>query len=241
MEPRCGQQFQVAVTFMNRDGNKLRIVVADDHELVRRGIRDLLEMQRGWKVVGEAARGGDAVERVKKLVPDVAILDVTMPDMDGLEATRRICEARVGTRVLILTMHESDQMVRRVLETGARGYVLKSDLATQLVKAVAQVCEGRVFLTPRVSEIVLQGFLEQKKEGPPLEREEKSPTARETEVIRLLAEGKSNKQISAILGIAVRTVETHRAKIMLKLKLHSVVELVHYASRRGIVSLPTDS
>src|SRR5262249_16046541 len=128
-----------------------------------------------------------------------------------------------------------------VLEAGARGYVLKSDLATQLVKAVAQLSEGRVFLTQKVSEIVLHGFLEKKTEPPPPEREEKSPTAREIEVIRLLAEGKSNKQISAILGIAVRTVKTHRAKIMLKLKLHSIVELVHYASRRGIVNLPTDS
>jgi len=225
---------------MRKGAKKLRLLIADDHELVRQGIRSTLQARRGWSVVGEAINGDEAVRKARDLQPDLAILDITMPQLDGLEATRRILKVAPNTKVLILTMHESDQMVRRVLETGARGYVLKSDLATQLVKAVAQVCEGRVFLTPRVSEIVLQGFLEQKKEGPPLEREEKSPTARETEVIRLLAEGKSNKQISAILGIAVRTVETHRAKIMLKLKLHSIVELVHYATRRGIVTLPPD-
>jgi DNA-binding NarL/FixJ family response regulator len=218
----------------------LRLLIADDHELVRQGIRATLQAHRGWKVVGEAVNGDEAVRKTRDLRPDLAILDITMPELDGLEATRRIQKVAPDTKVLIVTMHESDQMVRRVLEAGARGYVLKSDLATQLVKAVGQVSEGRVFLTPKVSEIVLRGFLEQKKENPLPEREEKSPTVRETEVIRLLAEGKSNKQISAMLGIAVRTVETHRAKIMLKLKLHSIVELVHYATRRGIVTLPPD-
>jgi len=225
---------------MNKAAKKLRLLIADDHELVRQGIRTTLQARRGWSVVGEAVNGDEAVRKARDLQPDLAIVDITMPELDGLEATRRIQKVAPNTKVLVLTMHESDQMVRRVLEAGARGYVLKSDLATQLVKAVAQVCEGRVFLTPKVSEIVLQGFLEQKQESPPQQREEKPPTARETEVIRLLAEGKSNKQISAILGIAVRTVETHRAKIMLKLKLHSIVELVHYATRRGIVSLPPD-
>lgn len=226
---------------MSKREKKLRLLIADDHELVRQGIRTTLQARSGWKVVGEAVNGEEAVRKAQDLQPDLAILDITMPELDGLEATRRIQKVAPETKVLILTMHESDQMVRRVLEAGARGYVLKSDLATQLVKAVGQVAEGRVFLTPKVSEIVLQGFLEQKKDGPLRpEHDEKNPTAREMEVIRLLAEGKSNKQISAILGIAVRTVETHRAKIMLKLKLHSIVELVHYATRRGIVTLPRD-
>lgn len=226
---------------MSKREKKLRLLIADDHELVRQGIRATLRARSGWKVVGEAVNGEEAVRKAQDLQPDLAILDITMPELDGLETTRRIQKVAPDTKVLILTMHESDQMVRRVLEAGARGYVLKSDLATQLVKAVGQVAEGRVFLTPKVSEIVLQGFLEHKKEGPrPPQHDEKSPTAREMEVIRLLAEGKSNKQISAILGIAVRTVETHRAKIMLKLKLHSIVELVHYATRRGIVTLPRD-
>jgi len=146
-------------------------VVADDHELVRRGIRDLLQVQRGWNVVGEAGNGREAVDRVRRLKPDIAILDITMPDMDGLEATRQIREAAVMTQVLILSMHESDQMVRRVLEAGARGYVLKSDMAMHLVKAVKDVAHGKISLTPKVSEIVLEGFLkaaaESKQLAPP--------------------------------------------------------------------------
>src|SRR5215470_10046401 len=219
---------------MIRDGKKLRIVVAEDHELVRRGIRGLLEMQRGWKVVGEAARGGDAVERVKKLVPDVAILDVTMPDMDGLEATRRICEAGVGTRVLILTMHESDQMVRRVLEAGARGYVLKSDMGLHLIQAVKDLAQGKISLTPKVSEIVLEGFLKVGADGKPFDQVR--PTPRETQIIRLLAEGKANKEIATELGITIRTVETHRARIMMKMGFHSLTDLIHYAIRGKIVT-----
>jgi len=221
---------------MIRDAKKLRIVVADDHELVRRGIRGLLEMQRGWKVVGEAARGGDAVERVKKLVPDVAILDVTMPDMDGLEATRRICEAGVGTRVLILTMHESDQMVRRVLEAGARGYVLKSDMGLHLIQAVKDLAHGKISLTPKVSEIVLEGFLKVDADGKPSNYSQARPTERERQVIRLLAEGKANKEIATQLGITIRTVETHRARIMMKMGFHSLTDLIHYAIRDRIIT-----
>src|SRR5215470_16938588 len=219
---------------MIRDGKKLRIVVADDHELVRRGIRDLLEMQRGWRVVGEAARGGDAVEKVRKLEPDIAILDVTMPDMDGLEATRQICEASIGTRILILTMHESDQMVRRVLEAGARGYVLKSDMGLHLIQAVKDLAHGKISLTPKVSEIVLEGFLKVGADGKPFDQVR--PTPRETQIIRLLAEGKANKEIATELGITIRTVETHRARIMMKMGFHSLTDLIHYAIRGKIVT-----
>jgi DNA-binding NarL/FixJ family response regulator len=133
---------------MTRSTKKLRILVADDHELVRRGMRGLLRARRDWKVVGEAANGREAVEKATKLKPDVAILDISMPDLDGLQATRQIREASPGTSVVVLTMHESDQMVRRVLEAGALGYVLKSDLAAHLVKAVKNVSASRLFLTP---------------------------------------------------------------------------------------------
>lgn len=221
---------------MTRDSKRLRIVVADDHELVRRGIRDLLEMQRGWKVVGEAARGGDAVEKVRKLEPDIAILDVTMPDMDGLEATRQICEASIRTRVLILTMHESDQMVRRVLEAGARGYVLKSDMGLHLIQAVKDLAQGKISLTPKVSEIVLEGFLKVGADGKPFDHSQVHPTPRETQIIRLLAEGKANKEIATELGITIRTVETHRARIMMKMGFHSLTDLIHYAIRDKIVT-----
>lgn len=209
--------------------------MADDHELVRRGIRELLRARRGWTVVGEAMNGREAVEKANRLNPDVAILDISMPDIDGLQATRQIREATPNTQVVVLTMHESDQMVRRVLDAGALGYVLKSDLAAHLVKAVKNVSARKLFLTPRVSDIVLKGFLKTGNLPDPTEHSQARPTPREVEIIRLLAGGKANKEIAAELGITVRTVETHRAKIMLKLGLHSLAELVHYAIRKKIV------
>ena len=226
---------------MTKATKPLRILVADDHELVRRGIRGLLRARRGWTVVGEAMNGREAVEKANRLKPDVAILDISMPDLDGLQATRRIREAVPTTEVVVLTMHESDQMVRRVLDAGARGYVLKSDLATHLVKAVKDVCAGKMFLTPRVSDIVVRGFLATEEESDPTEHSEARPTPREVEIIRLLAEGKANKEIAAKLGITIRTVETHRAKIMLKLGLHSLAELIHYAIRHKIFTSPSSA
>jgi DNA-binding NarL/FixJ family response regulator len=224
---------------MTRGTKKLRILVADDHELVRRGVRGLLRARRGWTVVGEAANGREAVEKAYKLKPDVAIVDISMPGLEGLQATRQIREAAPDTEVVVLTMHESDQMVRRVLDAGALGYVLKSDLAAHLVKAVKNVSAGKLFLTPRVSDIVLKGFLKTGNQPDPTEHSQARPTPREVDIIRLLAEGKANKEIAAALGITIRTVETHRAKIMLKLGLHSLAELVHYAIRHRIVELPS--
>jgi DNA-binding NarL/FixJ family response regulator len=222
---------------MTRSTKKLRILVADDHELVRRGIRGLLCARRGWTVIGEAANGQEAVDKSTKLKPDIAIIDISMPDLDGLQATRQIREVSPATEVVVLTMHESDQMVRRVLDAGALAYVLKSDLATHLVKAVKAVSAGKLFLTPRVSDIVLKGFL---KTGSPADSRDSQdqPTPREVEIIRLLALGKANKEIAAELGITLRTVQTHRAKIMLKLGIHSLASLVHYAISHNIVPAP---
>lgn len=220
---------------MMKNKNSLRIVVVDDHELVRRGIRDLLEAQKSWRVVGEARGGREAIEIVKKLKPDIAIVDITMPDMDGLEVTRRIQDVARETQILILTMHESDQMVRRVLEMGARGYVLKSDMAAHLVQAVKDLATGKISLTPKVSAMVLEGFLKSG-ESKQLENGHARPTPREIEIIRLLAEGKSNKEIATELGITLRTVETHRAHIMMKMGLHSLPELIHYAIRDKIIT-----
>ena len=138
---------------------KLRILIADDHGLVRRGARAVLHARHGWRVVGEAASGREAVQKAIALKPDVAVVDIGMPELDGVEATRQIREAAPDTKVLVLTMHESDQMVRRALDAGARGYLLKSDLTDCLTKAVRAVSEGKRFLTPKVSEIVLEGFL----------------------------------------------------------------------------------
>jgi len=224
---------------MTRGTKRLRILVADDHELVRRGIRGLLCARRGWTVVGEAMNGREAVEKVNRLKPDVAILDISMPDLDGLQATRRIRDAVPTTEVVVLTMHESDQMVRRVLDAGALGYVLKSDLPTQLVKAVKDVSAGKQFLTPRISDIVLKGFLKTGNQVDTMGRSQVRPTSREVEVIRLLAEGKANKEIAIRLGITIRTVETHRAKIMLNVGVHSLAALIHYAIRHKIFTAPS--
>ena len=216
---------------------KLRILIADDHGLVRRGARTILQAHRGWKVVGEAADGREALEKALKLKPDVLVVDISMPELDGVEVIRQIRKSLAETKVLVLTMHESDHMIRRALDAGANGYLLKSDLIEYLPKAVRAVAENKTFLTPKISEIVLEGFINARNQS-----EEKKPagpriTARELEIIRLLAEGKSNKEVSTQLGITVRTVETHRSKIMLKLGLHSLAELIHYAMRNEIISI----
>jgi DNA-binding NarL/FixJ family response regulator len=220
---------------------KLRILIADDHELVRAGIRGVLKHQHAWRVVGEAVNGREAVEKAKTQKPDLVIIDVSMPELDGLQATRQILEAVPNTKVVVLTMHESGQMVHRALGAGARGFVSKSDLAASLLKAVADVSEGRRFLTSKISEIVLEEFLRTANQPVRTVRLQCQPTVREVEIIRLLAEGKSTKEIAPALGITVRTVETHRAKIMLKLGLHSLAELIHYAIRNKIVSVPSAS
>jgi DNA-binding NarL/FixJ family response regulator len=214
----------------------LRILIADDHGLVRRGARAVLLSRRGWRVVGEAANGREAVQKAKELKPDVAVVDIGMPELDGVEVARQIRETVPDTKVLVLSMHESDEMVRRALEAGARGYLLKSDLTECLANAVEAVAEGKRFLTPKVSEIVLEGFLKTGNRHQQEGRAGPRTTPRELEILRLLAEGKVNKEVAALLGITVRTVETHRAKIMLKLGLHSLAELIHYALHNEIIS-----
>jgi len=213
---------------------QLRILLADDHALVRRGARSVLHSRHGWKVVAEAENGHEAIRKAIDLKPDVAVVDIGMPDLDGIEVARQIREAVPDTKVLVLTMHESDHMVRRALDAGASGYLLKSDLTDSLRQAVKAVAEGERFLTPKVSEIVLHGFLKTKSQHQPGERAGARTTPREIEIIRLLAGGKTNKEIAALLGIAVRTVETHRSRIMLKLGVHSLAELIHYAMRHGL-------
>ena len=221
---------------MPKRKEQFRIVIADDHELVRRGIRSILTAHRNWQVVGEASDGAQAARLTENLRPHVLIMDVTMPKLDGLEATRKILNDCPETKILILTMHESAQMVRRILEARARGYILKSDLAEQLVRAVREVSQGKLFLTPKVSDIVLRGFLDVEKRARAALDDEAKPTAREREILRLLVMGKPNKEIGSLLGITVRTVETHRAKIMLKLGVHSIAELIHFAMERGLVA-----
>jgi DNA-binding NarL/FixJ family response regulator len=223
------------------DVNKLRILVADNHGVVRRGAREILHARRGWRVVGEAANDREAVEKAIELKPDVAMVDIGKPELngvDGVEVIRQIREAVPEAKVIVLTSHESGQMVQLALTAGARGYILKSDRSESVVKAVEVVSGGGRFLTPKVSEIVLEGFLRARPRHQQGERAGTRTTPREIEIIRLLAAGKSNKEIAVQLEIGVRTVETHRARIMLKLGLHSLVELIYYSVRHGISAPP---
>jgi DNA-binding NarL/FixJ family response regulator len=214
----------------------IRILVADDHEIVRQGLRALLEAQPGWQVVAEAVDGRDAVDKAKRARPDVVVLDVSMPNLNGLEAARQIRRALPQTEVLVLTMHDSEQLVREVLEAGARGYVLKSDAGRELVTAVESVRKSKPYFTSRVSEIVLDGYLHAgtRSDAFNMPRTVRlSP--REREIVQLLAEGKSNKEVAAALHISVKTAETHRTNLMRKLDLHSISELVRYAIRNKMV------
>ena len=210
-----------------------RILVADDHEVVREGVRALLTAQPGWQICGEAVDGREAVAKAALLRPDVVVLDIGMPELNGLDAARQILQANSQVEVLILTMHDSEQTVREVVSTGARGYVLKSDAGRSLVAAVESLLQHRPFLTQRASEIVLDGF--RRGLGPRPASEAGRLTPREREVLQLLAEGCSNKEVASRLGISGKTAEAHRANIMRKLGAHSVGELVRYAIRNNIV------
>lgn len=213
--------------------NSLRILIADDHEVARKGIRALLETHPGWDVCGEAANGREAVTSADRLKPDVVLLDIGMPGLNGLDAARQIVAAAPQTRVLILTMHDSDQVVREGLAAGALGFLLKSDAGRDLVSAVEALQHRRTFFTTKVAQLVLEGYLHP---GTGNERSCRSTlTPREREVIQLLAEGKTTKEVAVTLNLSVKTAETHRTNLMRKLDLHSVVELTLYAVRNGIV------
>jgi DNA-binding NarL/FixJ family response regulator len=214
-------------------GEEVRIVIADDHELLRRGLVATLAEVTGWKVVGEAANGRQAVEMVAALEPDIAILDVTMPELNGLEATRQILQQHPGTRILILSVHESEQIVREVLQAGAQGYLLKSDAGRDLVHALAALLNNQPYFTSRVARMVLDGYLRGGQR--PSETSESQLSAREREIVQLLAEGRSNKEVAAALGISVKTAETHRTNIMRKMEFHSITDLVRYAIRNKMV------
>jgi len=216
--------------------DSLRILIADDHELVRRGVRSLLESQPGWEVCGEAANGRQAVAEARRLVPDLVIIDIGMPVLNGLEAIRQIKAERPETECLVLTLHESEQVVHEVLTAGAHAYVLKSDTGDRLITAVRALQEHAAFFSPTVEAIVLAGYLRPRDTAVAPERSPSRLTAREREVVQLLAEGKSNKEVAGALGVSVRTAETHRTNIMRKLELHSISELVRYAIRNGIVA-----
>lgn len=213
----------------------VRLLLADDHEIVRRGLRALLEAEPGWEVVAEAADGRDAIEKARETKPDVAILDISMPLLNGLEATRQIMSSVSQTKVLILTVHDSDPLIQQVLETGARGYLLKTDAAGDLVAAVDALRRNKTFFTPKVAQMVLEGYLHKDSNNATPGGGAYRLTGRQREIVQLLAEGKSSKEVASTLGLSVKTAETHRANIMRRLDCHSVTALVRYAIRNQII------
>jgi DNA-binding NarL/FixJ family response regulator len=211
----------------------VRILLADDHELVRRGLREVLEAQPGWSVVDEAITGHEAVEKAERLKPDVVILDISMPVLNGLEAARQIRKMLPQAEILILTMHHSEHLARTVLEAGAHGYLSKSDAVRDVVTAVESLRQRRPFFSSDVASMVLEGFLNPNHGG--ADAPSDALTHREREIVQLLAEGRTNKEVASTLDISVKTAETHRANIMRKLRLRNTSDLVHYAVRNDII------
>jgi DNA-binding NarL/FixJ family response regulator len=210
----------------------VNILVADDHDIVREGLKTLLLSQPKWNICDEASTGREAVEKARKHKPDVVVLDFSMPELNGLEATRQIRKILPGTEVLILTMHDSEQLAREVLQAGARGYLLKTNAKKQLIPAVAALIEHQSYFDSKVSNLVLEAFLN------PAKALAESPnrlTSREREIVQLIAEGRTSKEVAATLGLSAKTVDAHRANIMNKLDLRSTPQLVLYAVRNRIV------
>jgi len=213
----------------------LRILVADDHDLMRRGLKSLLESHPGWSICAEAHTGREAVAKAEELKPDIVILDITMPELNGVEAARRILKASPNTEILVLSVHYSDQLIRDILDAGVRGYIVKSDSDRDLVIAVEALANHKPFFTPRATELILSNFNNKGGSSEMPEVIGERLTSREREIVQLLSEGKSSKEVASILSISVKTAETHRANIMRKLEIHSVSELVRYAVRNQII------
>jgi DNA-binding NarL/FixJ family response regulator len=212
----------------------LRILVVDDHAVVRRGVRSLLESHEGWKVCGEATTGRDAVEQSRQLRPDVVVMDLSLPELNGLDAIRQILKDAPGIEVLVLTMHHSEELIRDVLQAGARGYVMKSDADDNLIRAVDSLRQHQPFLTSTVTGLVLDDYV-RRRDAAQADFVAVGVTSREREIIQLIAEGQSNKEVASMLGISVKTVEAHRGNIMRKLRLRTASDLVRYAIRNHIV------
>jgi DNA-binding NarL/FixJ family response regulator len=211
----------------------LRILIADDHDLIRHGIKQLLVLHPGWEICSEASNGLEAVSAAQTSKPDIAILDISMPGLDGLEAARRIRQGSPDTEILILSMYSSDEVIREIVDAGAKGYILKSDSDRDLIMAVETIADHKPFFTSYAAELLLTSFKEGKLASDDALRDRLTP--REREVVRLLAEGKSSKEVASSLSISVKTADTHRTNIMRKLQVHSVADLVRYAVRNQIV------
>jgi len=213
---------------------RIRILLADDHTMVRQGLRKLLEERPDWDVIAEAGDGREAVRLVEQYKPDVAIIDVAMPLLNGVEATRQITKRAPGTRVLVLSMHADEAYVTQILQAGATGYLLKDSADVDLLKAVSEAAQGRSFFSPAIARVMLDDYVRQLADRGVTDRYE-ALSEREREIFQLVAEAKTNKEIAALLNVSPSTVETHRAHIMEKLDLHSAAEIVLYAVRRGVI------
>jgi DNA-binding NarL/FixJ family response regulator len=213
----------------------VRILIADDHEIIRQALRGLLVRRSDWQICGEAANGREAVEAAKRLVPDVVILDVSMPELNGLEATSRIHKALPATEILVLTMHDAEDLVSQVIAAGARGYLLKSSVTAHIEAAIDALARHEPYFDSLVSQIILKAVVAGAEGGGKVEIGRDLLTAREHEIVQLLADGKSNKQIANLLGLAVGTVQSHRTAIMRKFNVGSIAALVRYAVRNRII------
>lgn len=216
-------------------GSKLRLFLGDDHTLVRHGLRKILEERPDWEVVGEADDGRSAVRKVAALQPDIAVLDIGMPLLNGIDATRQIVRKAPGVKVLILSMHSDEAYVTRALNAGATGYLLKDSAGKDLIRAIAAVAEGQSFFSPAVSRMMLDDYVRRAAGSDAADRYD-TLSNREREIFQLVAEGRSNKEVAELLSISAATVETHRARVLQKLNVHNTAELVLYAVRRGVIS-----
>lgn len=214
---------------------KLRILLGDDHTIVRNGLRKILQERADWEVVAEVGNGRDAVREAIALEPDVAILDITMPLLNGIETTAQIMRRKPSVRILILSMHSNEAYIVQALKAGAKGYLLKDSADTELLRAVAAVAQGKSYFSPAVSKVMLDDYVRHLAQKGIVDRYE-ALSEREREVFQLIAEGHSSKEIAEILFLSPTTVDTHRAHILQKLDVHSTTELVLYAVRRGVIS-----
>jgi len=225
-------KFKEGGVLMSSSG-QVRILIADDHELVRRGLKVLLSTNPAWLVCAEAATGREAIVQAEKHRPDIVVMDIAMPSLNGLEAIRKISKILPKTEFVVLSAHYTDQLVRQVIEAGAHAYVLKSDADRDLLLAVEALANHHSFFTAGAIQVILDSALS--KDSSPVGLKHKLLTSREREIVQLVAEGKSSKEVAAVLGISTKTAETHRANLMRKLELHSPVELVRYAVRNSVI------